>query len=741
MKVIHLTGGGDVGGAKTHVVSLIKTLGKSIDVKLISLRAGDFADEARAAGIDTQVVYSGNIILDILRVIKIINTGNYDIIHSHGAKANMFAVISKIFAARPIVTTVHSDYRLDYMHSMPKKYSFGVINSLALRLIDNYICVSSDLREKLIDRKFMPNKLFTIPNGIDFNMDVKIQTREEFAQKYNIPLAPGDVVVGILARLTPVKGIGTFIKAARVAADKNPSVKFLIGGDGEERSSLEQMVASLNLQNNVYFLGWVREIFEFLSVIDINVLSSLSEGFPYSILEGAFLKKATISTNVGGIPDLIESGINGYLFTPGDHDSLGRHIIELSDNTSKRLEMGDMLYSKAKLRYSLDSMRKIQLEIYDTLLARSSSRHLYDIILSGYYGFKNSGDDAILMAIINDIRIYKKDVKIMVLSHNPMETKKSHNVDSTNRLNIISITKAMRRSKLFINGGGNLMQDDTSTRSLIYYLGATWLAKKMGSRVMVYANGIGPINKSFNRRLTRIVLNQVDVITLREEFSRREVSNLGINSPKILVTADPSLTVVPISSKNADDILSAEGIDLSHPFVGFSARSCENNSVYDHTVIARAADYVIDRYGAIPVFIPMQPSDTEIIRRIISAMKGKGYILTAQYQVSEILGIISRMEMLIGMRLHSLIYAANLGIPVIGLVYDPKVEAFLQYFHQASAGSIEDLNYDKMVLIIDKVWSNKSKIRNQLNRITSQLKEKALQNAQIAVELIKEKEG
>ncbi|RCX12379.1 polysaccharide pyruvyl transferase CsaB [Anaerobacterium chartisolvens] len=741
MKVIHLTGGGDIGGAKTHVVSLIKNLGKNIDVKLISLRAGDFADEARAAGIDTQVVYSGNIILDILRVIKIINSGNYDIIHSHGAKANMFAVISKIFTGLPIVTTVHSDYRLDYMHSIPKKYSFGVINSIALRLIDNYICVSSDLREKLIDRGFMPNKLFTIPNGIDFNIDVKIHGREEFAKKYNVPLQSGDVVVGILARLTPVKGIGTFIKAAGVVADKNPSVKFLIAGDGEDRSSLEQMAASLGLQDNVYFLGWVSEIFEFLSVIDINVLSSLSEGFPYSILEGALLKKATISTNVGGIPDLIESGINGYLFNPGDHESLGRHIIELSDNTSKRLEIGDMLYSKAKLHYSLDSMRKTQLEIYGTLLARSRSRHLYDIILSGYYGFKNSGDDAILMAIINDIRTYKKDVKIMVLSHNPMETKKSHNVDSTNRLNIISITKAMRRSKLFINGGGNLMQDDTSTRSLIYYLGATWLAKKMGAKVMVYANGIGPINKSFNRKLTRIVLNQVDVITLREEFSRREVSNLGINSPEILVTADPSLTVVPISSKNADDILSAEGIDLSHSFIGFSARSCENSSVYDHTVIARAADYVIDRYGSIPVFIPMQPSDTEIIRRIVSQMKGKGYILTGQYQVSEILGIISRMEMLIGMRLHSLIYAANLGIPVIGLVYDPKVEAFLEYFHQASAGSIEDLNYDRLVVIIDDVWLNKSKIKGQLNKITSQLKEKALQNAQIAVRLIEEKEG
>jgi len=118
MKVLHLIGGGDEGGAKSHVLSLVKELSSKIDVKLISLRYGAFADDAKAMGIDVKVVRTGNIFSDINNIIKIAVDGGYNILHTHGAKANMIGVFVKHKTKIPVVSTVHSDYRLDYLHSV-----------------------------------------------------------------------------------------------------------------------------------------------------------------------------------------------------------------------------------------------------------------------------------------------------------------------------------------------------------------------------------------------------------------------------------------------------------------------------------------------------------------------------------------------------------------------------------------------------------------------------------------------
>lgn len=739
MKVLHMIGGGDVGGAKTHVLSLVKNLGKHIDVKMISFRPGAFTDDARSMGIDVEVVKTGSFFSDLHKVLKIVRQGNFDIIHSHGAKANMFAVAVKLLTKLPTVTTVHSDYKLDYLQSIYKKYSFGLINTVALRFIDYYINVSKNLKELLIKRKFNSKNIFMVPNGIDFNKPFEGYSRENFSKKFNLNLNESDVVVGILARLTPVKGLSTFLLAAREVLDKNPSIKFLIGGDGEERKSLERKAALLGISDSVYFLGFVNEPYEFMRSIDINVLTSISEGFPYVILEGAVFKKATISSDVGGISDLIESGVNGYLFTPGDYKKLAEHILELAHDSRKRKELGERIYEKSKAMYSLESMCKSQLDIYRIVLEQKSRMHSNDVIISGYYGFNNSGDDAILMAIIDNLRICRNDIGIVVLSKRPAETRKIYGVDSINRLSLFKIMRLMKNSKLFISGGGNLVQDDTSTRSLVYYLGAIWLAKLMGTKVMIYANGIGPINKKFNKMITRWILNKVDVITLREELSRHELEALHIDRPKTIVTADPALTVSAAGSSEIDEIFKNEGISAKGPFVGFSVRRCENHIKFDEKIIARAADYMIEKYGVKPVFIPMQhPNDIPVIQSIISQMSGKGLYLKNPYNVASILGVISRMEMIVGMRLHSLIYAASLGIPVVGLVYDPKVEAFLQYFHQASAGHIRNLDFETLKAKIDDVWNNRVEIKKDLMNITQKLKEKAFENAKIAVEMIEE---
>ncbi len=296
MKVIHLIGGGDTGGAKTHVLPLVRELGKYIDIKMVTFLPGVFTDEARDMHINVNMYKNGLFFFNVFKVIKLIKKEKYDIIHSHGAKGNTAAVICKLFTNLPVVTTVHSDYKLDYMNNFWKRYTNGLLNTIALRFIDYYIAVSKNFKEMLIKRNFNKNNIYILYNGMNFkNIRQQTYPRDILVSKYKIDLKQDDVIVSIFARLEPVKSVQTFIKAAKKVLESVSNVKFLVCGNGAERNMLEEMSKKLGIASNVYFRGHVSPVFEVMSNIDINVLTSVSESFPYSILEGAALKKATVS--------------------------------------------------------------------------------------------------------------------------------------------------------------------------------------------------------------------------------------------------------------------------------------------------------------------------------------------------------------------------------------------------------------------------------------------------------------
>lgn len=362
---------------------------------------------------------------------------------------------------------------------------------------------------------------------------------------------------------------------------------------------------------------------------------------------------------------------------------------------------------------------------------------MYDILISGYYGFENSGDDAILLAILDNLRKYKSDVKILVLSKKPEETKRIYGVDTADRFNFNEVLKAMKNSKVFLNGGGNLIQDESSTRSLMYYLATIYMAKKLGLKVMLYSNGIGAITKKLNRLITSLVINKADIITLREEISLHEIESLNIQKPKVMVTADPAFTLLPCEIQEASSILEKEGIERHKPLIGISIRKWKNHEHYLKE-IAKAADYMQEAYDVQPVLIPMHyPHDVEISSTLSSMMKHKPYIIKNKYTVPQTLGIISSMDMILGMRLHALIYGVSLQVPVIGLIYDPKVEGFLKYANQPSAGYVENLSCDKLIHTIDEVWKNRLQIKKDLAIAKDHYVHKALENAEIAINMLK----
>ena len=239
MKIFHVAGGGDRGGAKTHILALCSRLQKEHDLQLISLRSGDFPESAQAAGIRTTIFFSWFVPYDYYRLIRKVRREKPEIVHCHGAKANIAGLLVKLFCHTTVVSTVHSDYQLDYLSSLPKRLSIGFLNARALRHIDYYVTVSELFKQMLISRGFDPLRCMVIYNGLDFQDKAEPFDREAWLRQAGIDYQPGDVVLGILARLTPVKDIPTLLHAFAQARKEDPRLKLLIGGDGEDAEKLK----------------------------------------------------------------------------------------------------------------------------------------------------------------------------------------------------------------------------------------------------------------------------------------------------------------------------------------------------------------------------------------------------------------------------------------------------------------------------------------------------------------------
>lgn len=742
MKVLHLIGGGDEGGAKSHVLSLVKELSSKIDVKLISLRYGAFADDAKAMGIDVKVVRTGNIFSDINNIIKIALDGGYNILHTHGAKANMIGVFVKHKTKIPVVSTVHSDYRLDYLHSVLRMYTFGLINTIALRLVDYYIAVSENFKDMLIKRGFPAHSIYTVYNGIPFDNEIDFMPRSAFAEKYGIDLSPDDVVVGIAARLHPVKGHTVLLDAAAKVLKKHPNTKFLIAGSGDElKPTLEKKAIQLGISDNVFFLGWVTEPFSFFECIDINVLASYSESFPYVILEGARMKKATVSSKVGGLEDLFVQNENGFLYTPGDSDALAEHLETLLDDPEKRRSMGEKLYLTAKEHFSLETMCNTQLGIYNSIQYKEKQNEkddkLYDITILGYYGYDNSGDDAILKSFIDHVQKYHKDLSVVVLSNNPSQTRKLYRVQSVYRFHPLKLPAILSKTRLFITGGGTLVQDGTSSRSLWYYLSMIKLAMKKGAHAVLFANGLGPLTRKRNRKAASEILDRMEVITLRDANAYEQLKSLGVKKPLTKVAVDPVLALSPVDLSIGYNILKNEGVPLDGNIVAFCIRKWKKVR-HAEEILAALADKISLELNAIPLFVPMQlPNDLRFSKKIVRCMKEKGYVLHGRYSVDESMSILGNTNLVIGMRLHSLIYAANMGLPMVGLAYEPKVDYFMQSISQPYVSWDDSFSMPELMEKINEVWQNSSSIKDTLKEMKPHLELKGKEAIELTLSPLK----
>ena len=704
MKIIHMISGGDVGGAKTHVLSLLAGLNKTETVHLICFTKGPFADEARQLGIPTTVIADSSLLRTGKRILAMIRHDGYQVIHCHGARANMMGMLLRKKAGVPVISTIHSDYRLDYLGRPMAALTYGNINKIALRRFDAWVGVSAGMTNLLISRGFDPQRVYTLYNGVDFSRQPEIVPRDAYLKSIGLSVEEDTVVFGIAARINPVKDMTTLIRAFAAAVEECPNIRLVIAGDGEQEAEIRALARELCPSGTVCFAGWVQQIDSFYNALDVNVLTSLSETFPYALTEGARMHCATIASRVGGVPYLIDDGFNGLLFEPRDVAKLTSHMVYFARHREERLAMGEKLYEKARRDFSLEAMVSKQESIYETIIRRAKRpAGLRDgVVICGAYGKGNSGDNAILNAIVEQLHHIDTDLPITALSRDPMETKLCAGIDAVYTFSVFKIGRLLRRTKLYISGGGTLMQDATSTRSLLYYLFSIRQAHRRGCKVMLYGCGIGPISKERNQKRTAKVLNRyVNIISVRDRYSIDTLEQLGVTEPEIHLNADPALLIDPPDTDELRSYLRRSGLVEGKSYVMIALRPWDGFTE-KIGAFAAAAEYLHREYGLIPLLYAMEPArDEAAVKAVAEKIHCPHLVLSAGTNGAEILALVRRMSLVISMRLHTLIFASGQGVPVVGIVYDPKVSGFLDYLGQDLYLPLQEVNLGALADLID----------------------------------------
>jgi polysaccharide pyruvyl transferase CsaB len=381
------------------------------------------------------------------------------------------------------------------------------------------------------------------------------------------------------------------------------------------------------------------------------------------------------------------------------------------------------------------------------------------VLISGYYGFGNAGDEAVLAAILASLRRQQPELECGVLSAAPGVTARLHGVPAFHRARPREVVAALRRCDLFVSGGGSLLQDVTSLNSLLFYLAQIRLARGMRRRVMVYAQGIGPLRRPAARRLTARVLRGVEWITVRDPESAEELRGLGLTgkAPPIEVTADPVFALAPVpaawaqrelrqaaetrggDSGGADDERApgssgGDCLPAAGPWIGISLREWPGLDPLLEP-LAEVIGEETRAMGVAPVFFPLQRAqDAGVCRRV--AERTGGLLLEGEYAPDEWAALAGEMSLFLGMRLHALIFAASRGVPVVGLAYDPKVTALLARLGETPAAVLPDFDRERVRSALREAWKDRARRGARTADAARELSAAAEQNARRAVELL-----
>ncbi|MCL2399322.1 MAG: polysaccharide pyruvyl transferase CsaB [Defluviitaleaceae bacterium] len=730
----------EIGGAETHVLELCKSLQKKGMKVYVASNGGAYEPELVACGVVHYKVplhnkRPFNIIGAYRTLKKIIIENDIRLVHAHARiPAFLCGFLQRKLNFR-FVTTAHWVFTTKFPYNLLSNWG------------EKSLAVSEDIKDYLVRHYRVPkDDIYVTINGVDTDKFSPSATMVDGDFSGESPR------IMSISRLDKDRSLAAhlLIEAAPILIKLYPNVAIYLVGSGNDYDNIQLKAEAMNARLNkdvIKMTGPQVDIHRWLAMTDIFV------GASRAVLEAMAVSKPVVASGNEGYMGLInEENLPISIATNFCYRGCGEATVEklttdlitiLDKSPQERENMGKFGREFVLANYSVDRMADDAISLYHEVLASPSPVRIRktDIMISGYYGYNNSGDDLLLKSIVRDLKNRQADLSITVLSKRPKETRAQYGVNAIYRFNFIAIWRLLKRTRLLLTGGGSVIQDLTSTHSLIYYLWIIKTARRLGVKNMLYANGIGPIRNANNIERMRRELNEVELITLREETSGTLLADLQVQKPKIIVTADPAFSLPTPDFDSAKAELKALGIeaDPTLPFICIAIRSWRHNPPGFEQHVARFADYIVEKYNYAVLFMPMRPSDdTEISKKTISLMKHSAAFLENPRSMDSVRGIVGLSAFTVAMRLHTLIYAINLGVPVIGLAYDPKVEWLMETVDQHFYTTVEEIEAEMLMDFANKIIEDKENVSAQIREAGQKAQILAEKNADLCMELLNE---
>lgn len=638
MKILLLADHMNSGGAETHILELSRFLYQAGHSVTLLSYGGQIADELSALGVCTP--YYGKIPLctlaDVIRNLK------PHVVHAHTRQSLFLCQILRRVIKFPLVFTAHAHF------------STSVIKKALTFFPKHTVSVSHDIEEHLIKQFRVPRQNITIiKNGIDTShfCPKRDKTKEFHIVTISRLDADCSLSAELLCRLTPR------------LSQKIPDLRITIVGGGSDLYKIRYLASIANKMcgyRAIRAIGQKQNVLPYLQGCDLFVGVS----------------RAALEAMSCGVP-VILSGNEGYLgiceetvmaeAERGNFCARGQKLpsakrlyhdicfVHTNPEFARKAAMDGM--TQVRIHHTAEQMAKKTLLVYRAAIADHRKTRTSDILLGGYYGYGNLGDELTLLAIVDRLKKAQGVLPPPRISVLTRGTGTYPSLSAVSRFDFVRCIHAIRHTGVFILGGGSLLQNKTSNRSLLYYLLLLEIAHLFGIPCMMYASGIGPIHGRIPWWFCRRALTRVDVITTRDPVSY-EIVKKATNHKRLLLSADP------VSIYRLKDAPHRE-------YVLAFVRERHLPLMYER---------LIKEQMPIVLAVMDVQSDMSATKKLVALLKkqGKKVILVSDCTSKTVLSLIRHAALVLSSRLHALILAFDMGVPMIGISDDPKITAFMQ---------------------------------------------------------------
>jgi len=762
MNILMVTMQMDIGGAETHILELCRALHhRGHHITLVS-NGGVYADMLTAEGI-THVTLPlhtkspaavAKAWAGLNRCIREgCSRGDYDLVHAHARipawicgqlwdryrKHPLFRDGKRVPLFR-FVTTAHLNFSLNPLWRKISRWG------------ERTMSVSEDIVDYLVNEYgFVRERVQTTINGIDMEKFSPDTDYAPILAEFGLEQNRRRLVY--MSRLDADRAAYAYT-IARIApelAARYPDLDILIVGGGTEEEAVRKIAEASNKaagRQIVTMTGNRSDTNRFCAAAEVFV------GVSRSALEAmACGVPVIVAGNQGALGIFDETKLAAARETNfccrgcGDYtdERLLAEICTLLDMPEPaRTALGQYCRDVIRQYYTAERMADDYEELYTRAMEMPAvgGRHC-DVLLSGYYGFGNMGDESLLSVISSSLAKACPGVRITALTRVPDKDEKRTGLRCVNRMDMLSVWREMGKGALFLSGGGSLLQDATSGKSLQYYAALLTLAKKRGMKTFVYANGIGPIRQEENRLLTGKVVSGCDGISVRDPDSLEELAAMGVPRDKIRLSADPAFLLDVPAPEERRRILSRLGLgDLEtgrYAVLSLRHLGRKRETEADERLtgeIARLCGRLHTEFGLTAVLVPMQPQNDLAVCTAAAEQADVPVQIAFPGSAEDMLAIAAGARLAIGMRLHCLIYAAAAGVPVIGLSYDPKIDALMKCLEQPYVYDAASVTADVLEEAVGQVLAAEASVRRAVSDAAAVMRERCREDVAAAAAML-----